>query len=139
MEEFIEELKSLARKRGFFPIILDPEFEDKPEEFLKAPEKERIKDEEYKRTVVKKVVLDHLHRKIRVADITFIFNKDGYAGVNTIGEIFAADALDKYICALEDKILHGNYPDDLYEEASAQALIHKAIKTPKDLLDLLLS
>ena len=133
MEDFIRRLRELAEKKGLHPVVFDPEFEDKPAEFENRHEKNRMKEKIYKMTVAGKVY-DHLFRKVRVADVCFIFNKDGYLGANTNGELFAAAALGKTIYALHDKTLMGSYPRDLYEEPSSQKLIHEVVSTPEDLL-----
>lgn len=133
MLEFIDELKTLAQKYSLHPVIFEPEFEDFPQEFHDKHEKERLNDPLYKATVAGKVY-DHLFRKVRVADICFIFNKDGYLGANTSGELFAAAALGKTIYALHQKTLMGSYPHDLYEEPSPRKLIHEVVSTPQELL-----
>ena len=133
MEGFIFKLKSLAKKRNFHVVVFDPEFEARPAKFINQREKERLNDPLYRATVAGKVY-DHLFRKVRVADVCFVFNKNGYLGVNTSGELFAAAALGKTIYALNDKTLMGNYPDELYEEPSPRKLIHEIVSTPEELL-----
>lgn len=133
MLEFIAELKELAQKRNIHPVIFEPEFENFPQDFHDKHEKERLNDPLYKATVAGKVY-DHLFRKVRVADVCFIFNKDGYLGANTSGELFAAAALGKTIYALHQNTLMGNYPYDLYEEPSPRKLIHEVVSTPEALL-----
>lgn len=133
MEAFIAEMKRLAKERGAHVMILEPNFEDRPQEFLNRHEKDRLSDPMYHATIAG-MVYDHLFRKVRVADVCFIFNKDGYLGVNTSGELFAAAALGKTIYALDERILMGHYPHDLYEEPSPKKLIHDTVKTPEDLL-----
>ena len=130
---FILKLKSLAKKRNFHVVVFDPEFEARPAKFINQREKERLNDPLYRATVAGKVY-DHLFRKVRVADVCFVFNKNGYLGVNTSGELFAAAALGKTIYALNDKTLMGNYPDELYEEPSPRKLIHEIVSTPEELL-----
>jgi len=88
--------------------------------------------------VVAGKVYDHLFRKVRVADVCFIFNKDGYLGVNTTGELFAAAMAGKLCYALHQQTLMGNYPDNLYEEPSARKLIHKVVAEPEELFKRLL-
>jgi len=132
MEEFIDEYKRWALDKGKNPIIFDPEFEDMSEAFRNSSEEERMKDEYYKNSVAGRVYV-HLFQKVRVADVCFIYNKDGYIGPNTIGELFAAAALGKIIYALEDKTMMGKYPNDLYEEPSARKLIHGIISDPYEL------
>ncbi|MBI2056440.1 MAG: hypothetical protein HYT37_03585 [Candidatus Sungbacteria bacterium] len=133
MERFIGELKRLAKERNTHIVIFDPAFEDRPHDFLNSHEKDRLQNELYRATVAGKVY-DHLFRKVRVADICFIFNKDGYLGANTAGELFAAAALGKTIYALHDKTLMGHFPHDLYEEPSPRKLIHEIVMTPEELL-----
>ena len=133
MEGFIFKLKSLAKKRNFHVVVFDPEFEARPAKFINQREKERLNDALYRATVAGKVY-DHLFRKVRVADVCFVFNKNGYLGVNTSGELFAAAALGKTIYALNDKTLMGNYPDELYEEPSPRKLIHEIVSSPEELL-----
>lgn len=133
MYEFIAELRKLASQKELHPVIFDPEFEDRPSNFHMASEKERLSDAHYRSTVAGKVY-DHLFRKVRVADVCYIFNKDGYLGANTNGELFAAAALGKTIYAFSDKTMMGSYPRDLYEEPSSRKLIHEIVGTPEELL-----
>ncbi len=132
MEDFIARLKQIAKERDAHLTIFDPEFEDRPHAFLNQHEKDRLGDVLYKETVAGKVY-DHLFRKVSVADICFIFNHNGYLGINTSGELFAAAALRKTIYALDTKILMGHYPHDLYEEPSPRKLIHEIVSTPEEL------
>lgn len=134
MEGFIKELKHLAKERGVYLTVFEPNFEDRPAEFLGLHEKDRLQDPMYKATI-SGMVYDHLFRKVRVADVCFIFNKNGYLGVNTSGELFAAAALGKTIYAMDERTLMGNYPHDLYEEPSPRKLIHEVVPTPEELLN----
>ncbi|MBU6500287.1 MAG: hypothetical protein KGJ89_00415 [Patescibacteria group bacterium] len=131
--EFITQLKIVAAEKGLHPVILEPNFEDRSPNFEKLHEKDRLNEPNYRETVAGKVY-DHLFRKVRVADVCFIFNKDGYLGVNTTGELFAAAMAGKMCYALNPKTLMGSYPNDLYEEPSSQKLIHEAVSTPEELL-----
>lgn len=133
LSEFILELKNLARERGLHPVILEPNFGEREERLGALGEKERLKDDSYRESVAGKVY-DHLFRKVRVADVCFIFNKDGYLGANTNGELFAAAMSGKICYALHGKTLMGSYPHDLYEEPSSQKLIHEVVETPEELL-----
>ena len=131
--EFIGEMKRLAAEKGLHPTVLEPNFEDRPMAFEQAHEKERLKNDFYRETVGGKVY-DHLFRKVRVADVCFVFNKDGYLGANTNGELFAAAVMGKMCYALHPKTLMGTYPHDLYEEPSSRKLIHEIVSTPEELL-----
>lgn len=141
LNDFIDRLRVLAKEKGVYLVIFDPEFNldrnGSSEDFHLLPEKERMKDGLYKTEVAGKVY-DHLFRKVKIADICFIFNKNGYLGANTNGELFAAAMADKLIYALEEKTLMGNFPHDLYEEPSSRKLIHEIVTTPEDLLSRLL-
>lgn len=66
---------------------------------------------------------DHFH-KIRLADVVYIYNQEGYAGVSTNIEIGFSVASNKPIYAYEEQ-------DD---EICRQVLFRKIIKTPEDLL-----
>ena len=133
MEKFIGDLRVLAASQGLHPIILEPNFEEREERLGGLHERDRLKDAGYKEAVAGKVY-DHLFRKVRIADVCFIFNKDGYLGVNTTGELFAAAMSGKMCYALHDQTLMGHYPNDLYEEPSSRKLIHEIVTTPEELL-----
>ena len=133
LKQFTNDLKKLANDRGHHLIILEPNFGEEEAKFSKsAHEKERLGDRHYRNAVAGKVY-DHLFRKVRVADICFIFNKDGYLGVNTTGELFAAAMSGKICYALDGRTLMGHYPHDLYEEPSGQKLIHEVVSSPEEL------
>lgn len=135
LEDFIAKLRESANRRNMDLVVLSPEFEfdDVPEGFYALPEEERLKNERYRQIIMSKVY-DHLFRKIRVADVCYIFNKDGYLGPNVIGELFTAAALGKMIYALDDRCLAGRYPDDLHEEPCCKGLIHRTIAEPEELV-----
>ncbi len=135
--EFIDELKQRAKEKGVGISVLHPQFTQEEEPLRHLHERERLKDPAYKGEIASKVY-DHLFRKVKVADVCFIFNKNGYVGANVVGELFAAAVLGKMIYSLEDKTLMGHYPHDLYEEPSARKLIHEVILTPEELLSRLI-
>jgi hypothetical protein len=133
LEDFMRKLKNHAKTRGHHVVVFHPEFEERPKAFLDQHEKDRLLHSEYRASVAGKVY-DHLFRKVRVADVCFVFNKDGYLGSNTNGELFAAAALGKTIYALDERTLMGNYPHELYEEPSSRKFIHEIVSTPEELL-----
>src|SRR3989344_1303788 len=137
LHKFMEELQGLAKEKGVRMTLLHPEFSLDQHKLHHLPEKERLMDPLYKAEVAGKVY-DHLFRKVRPADICFIYNKDGYLGVNVAGVLFAAAILGKMVYALDDKTLMGHYPHDLYEEPSVRKLVHEVISTPEDLLERLI-
>lgn len=135
LEDFIAKLRASANGKNMDLVILSPEFEfdDVPDGFYALPEEERLKNNQYRQVIMSKVY-DHLFRKIRVADVCFIFNKDGYLGPNVIGELFTAAALGKMIYALEGKCLVGRYPNNLHEEPCCKGLIHQTVSDPEELI-----
>ncbi|MFC1751666.1 hypothetical protein ACFLY5_00790 [Patescibacteria group bacterium] len=136
LAEFISELKRSAKERGVSLVVFEPEFdadEYDSERLCTLSEKQRLEDPAYKAGVAGKVY-DHLFRKVKVADVCFVFNKDGYVGSNTNGELFAAAMAGKLIYALEDQTMAGHYPHDLYEEPSSRKFVHDVISTPEELL-----
>ena len=130
---FLDELHSLARDRGITLTVMHPEFEIDNHALQGLHEKDRLKNDLYRAEVAGKVY-DHLFRKVKVADVCFVFNKDGYVGPNVVGEIFAAATLGKMIYALEPNTFMGNYPHDMYEELTPKKLIHGVVATPAELL-----
>jgi len=134
MLQFIKELKEIIKKSKTPLIILEPDFDELPEELLGMSEKDRLKNEEYRKQIIWDAS-NHLFSRVKKADIVFIFNKDGYVGVNTSGELFAAAVLNKKIYALEEKVMMGKYPDDLYEEPFVSFLIFGVTPTPKEFFE----
>jgi len=69
--------------------------------------------------------LTHDHfRKMKMADVVYVYNKDGYVGVSTNMEIGFAVAIDKPIYVLEEKD----------EEIFRKNLFTAVVKTPEELL-----
>ncbi|KKR68322.1 MAG: hypothetical protein UU10_C0027G0015 [Parcubacteria group bacterium GW2011_GWF1_40_6] len=76
---------------------------------------------DYKKFTALGLTHDHFY-KIQMADIVFIYNKDGYAGVSTTLEIGYAVALGKPIYALTND-----------EELCRHVLFREIITSPKEL------
>ncbi|HPT08350.1 MAG TPA: nucleoside 2-deoxyribosyltransferase [bacterium] len=76
-----------------------------------------------KKFVAMGLTYDHFN-KIKLADVVFVFNKDGYSGVGTTLEIGYAVALNKPIYALSDKD----------PELCRHILFCGVIKKPEDLI-----
>lgn len=129
----MDKLHDLAKEKRVRLTLLHPEFDRSHPEHYYFHEKNRLQDPNYRAEIAGKVY-DHLFRKVRVADVCFIFNKDGYLGANTSGELFAAAILGKTIYALDNRTLMGHYPHDLYEEPSSRKLIHEVVSTPEELM-----
>jgi len=118
--EFAKRLEQLG-----IPLVLIPDFKWTRNRLLTAQEAERLKSKRY-RARLPGAVRGHLH-KILKADVCFVYNKNGYIGVNTTLEIGAAAALNKFIFALE--------PDK--SEPCRDILFDKIVKTPEELAEYL--
>lgn len=81
--------------------------------------------EQYKKFIALGLTHDHFY-KIKMADVVFVFNKDGYAGNSTTLEIGYAVALGKPIYALSAD-----------NELCRNVLFRNLISNPKELLKLL--
>ena len=79
--------------------------------------------EDYKKFVILGLTHDHFY-KIRMADVVFLFNKDGYSGNSTTLEIGYAIAEGKPIYALSGKD----------KELCRSVLIKEVINSPEDLV-----
>jgi nucleoside 2-deoxyribosyltransferase len=82
--------------------------------------------EEYKRFIALGLTHDHFY-KIKMADVVFIYNKNGYSGVSTTLEIGYAMALGKPIYALSNDT----------EEICRTVLFRNLFKTPEELVAIL--
>ena len=77
--------------------------------------------EDYQKFIALGLTHDHFY-KIQMADVVFIFNKDGYVGNSTTMETSYAAALGKPIYALAQD-----------QELSRHVLFREIIKTPEEL------
>ncbi len=76
--------------------------------------------EDYKRFVALGLTHDHFY-KIKMADVVFLYNKDGYSGNSSTLELGYAVALGKPVYALSDKD----------EELCRKVLFREIISDPK--------
>lgn len=113
-------------------IILEPDFETLPDDVINKEEVERLKEGWY-RDRVPAFVLGHLWKKIAPADVVYIYNKDGYIGHNTLGELFFAAGKEKFICAYDERML----VDGNVREVCAEILVNHIVKDPKELSSML--
>lgn len=113
-------------------IVLEPDFEDLSDDTVHKEEVERLKEKRY-RERVPGLVLSHLWKKIAPADVVYIFNKDGYIGHNTLGELFFAVGKEKYVCAYDEQML----VDGTVREICAEILVNEVVKEPSQLSKLL--
>lgn len=81
--------------------------------------------QQYRNFIALGLTHDHFY-KIKMADVVFIFNKDGYVGNSTTLEIGYAMALGKPVYALSED-----------EELCRNVLFRKIIKDTKELILLL--
>ena len=88
IREFAKRLKKLG------VVVYEPYLHSGQDEWTKL-------SDDYKKFVALGLTHDHFY-KIQMADVVFIFNKDGYAGNSTTLEIGYAVALGKPIYALSD-------------------------------------
>ncbi len=89
IKNFTEDLK----KRGV--IVFSPYIEEDNNEWNRL-------SLQYKKFVALGLTHDHFY-KIRIADVVFIYNKDGYVGISTTLEIGYAVGLGKPIYSLSEK------------------------------------
>lgn len=78
--------------------------------------------DDYKKFVALGLTHDHFY-KIKMADVVFVYNKDGYVGVSTTLEIGYAVAANKPLYALS-----------IDEELCRHVLIREIIQTPEELV-----
>lgn len=131
---FRDEIKQFAKELGSFEggIILEPDFSRLSDETIRKEEVERLKEDRY-REVVPGFVLSHLWKKIAPVEVVYIYNKDGYIGHNTLGELFFAAGKEKFICAYEERMM----VDGAVREVCAEVLVNRVISDPKELSALL--
>ncbi len=110
MREFGKKLKDLG------VVIFEPYLHSGQEEWAGL-------SEDYKKFIALGLTHDHFY-KIQMADVVFVYNKDGYSGNSTTLEIGYAVALGKPIYALAD----GD------EELCRRVLFREIISTPEELL-----
>lgn len=123
IENFASELERLG-----VPLVYKPQFKERDYQFLNLPERERLSTSDHYRRIVPGLVFHHLQR-IREADIVYVYNPEGYIGVNTTLEIGAAHALNKPIFAFS--------PEKPYEdggEMCREILINDIVTTPEQLV-----
>jgi len=131
---FKADIKKFTEKLHAFKvgIILEPDFNDLSKETILQEEAERLKDDWY-RERVPGFVLSHLWKKIAPTDVVYIYNKNGYIGHNTLGELFFAAGKEKFICAYDERMM----VDGKVREVCAEILVNKVISDPKEVSELL--
>jgi len=97
-------------------IVYSPFLHDGKDEWDKL-------SDQYKKFTALGLTHDHMY-KIKMADVVYVYNKEGYSGVSTSMEIGAALALNKPIYAYSNKD----------GELCRVVLFREVLKTPKKLL-----
>lgn len=122
IKAFSNKLKSLG-----VSVVFEPNFERHRQKMIHKAEKDRLKSKPY-RDRIPGLVHEHFDR-LRKADVCFVFNKDGYLGVNTTLEIGFAHGKNMVIYALE--------PESAIEkggEVCRDILFTEIIETPEELV-----
>ena len=97
-------------------VVYSPYLHEGKDEWNNLPE-------QYKKYTALGLIHDHFYQ-IKMADVVFVYNKNGYSGVSTTLELGYAVALGKPIYVLSDKD----------EELCRLVLFREVIKTPKELV-----
>lgn len=128
-QRYKDEIKKFAerlRKLGV-PVVFEPNFERQRRKMLTKKEKDRLKSKSY-RDRVPAMVHEHFDR-IRKADVCYIYNQNGYLGINTTLELGFAHGKNMVIYALE--------PEKSVEEGGEicrDILFTEIIDTPEELV-----
>lgn len=128
-QRYKDEIKNFAeklRKLGV-PIVFEPNFERQRKKMLLAKESERLRVKSY-RDKVPAMVHEHFDR-IRKADVCYVYNKEGYLGINTTLELGFAHGKNMVIYALEPEkpVEHGG-------EICRDILFTEIIDKPEELV-----
>lgn len=128
-QRYKDEIKKFAdklRELGV-PIVFEPNFERQRKKMLLAKESERLQVKSY-RDKVPAMVHEHFDR-IRKADVCYVYNKEGYLGINTTLELGFAHGKNMVIYALqpEKPIEHGG-------EICRDILFTEIIDKPEELV-----
>ena len=125
--EDIETFAARLRQLGV-PVVLTPDFGDLRKDFRELPEHKRLSFHDYKRQVPE-LVLRHFDR-IRKADVCFVYNRNGYLGVNTTLEVGFAHGRDMVIYALEKE-----GPSEQGGEICREVLFTDIVSSPEELVE----
>jgi len=96
--QFVSKLKKLG-----VPVVFEPNFDRRPKKFINKKERERLQSPSYAKAVPA-MVHQHFNRIRKTAasgGVCYIFNKDGYIGSNTSGELGFAHGLNMIVYAKE--------------------------------------
>ena len=123
----IEQFAARLRKLGA-PQVSTPNFKYLRKDFTLLDERERLVSKRY-RAQVPALVLQHFDR-IRKAEVCFVYNKDGYLGVNTTLEVGFAHGRDMIIYSFsrESAVEDGG-------EICRDILFTETVQTPEELFE----
>lgn len=122
IQEFSKELHRLG-----CPIVFEPNFVRQRKKMLAKKESARLQVKSY-RDRVPAMVHEHFDR-IRKADVCYVYNKNGYLGVNTTLELGFAHGKNMVIYALEPE-----RPVEDGGEICRDILFTEIVTTPGDLI-----
>src|SRR3989344_4814321 len=122
IKKFAERLRKLG-----VPVVFEPNFDRQRKKMLAATEKTRLLSKSY-RDRVPAMVHEHFDR-IRKADVCYIYNKNGYLGVNTTLELGFAHGKNMIIYALEPEL-----PVEAGGEICRDILFTEIIEKPEELI-----
>ncbi len=128
-QRYKDEIKAFSnRLKGLgVSVVFEPNFQRHRQKMIHKKEKERLKSKSY-RDRIPGLVHEHFDR-LRKADVCFIFNKNGYLGINTTLEIGFAHGKNMVIYALE--------PERAIEsggEVCRDILFTEILDTPEELV-----
>lgn len=128
-QRFKKEIQEFAEKLRQFgaPVVFEPNFKRHRSKLIVKSEKERLTSEAYRKNVPK-MVYEHFDR-IRKAEVCYVYNRDGYLGINTTLELGFAHGRDMVIYAFQAEL-----PIEKGGEICRDLLFTEIIQTPEELL-----
>ena len=124
----VNQFSARLKKLGV-PVVFIPNFKNRKKSFANLDEKDRLASSKSYRDKVPMLAFQHFDR-IRRADVCFIFNKDGYLGVNTTLELGFAHGRDMVIYALEPE-----RPGPEGGEPCRDIIFTEVVTTPEELFE----
>jgi len=128
-QRYKEEIQKFAQRlrKLNVPVVFEPNFTKQRKKMLKKKESERLLSESY-RARVPAMVHEHFDR-IRKADVCYVYNKNGYLGINTTLELGFAHGKNMVIYALETE-----KPVEAGGEICRDILFTEIIDKPEELV-----
>ncbi len=138
-QRYKEEVAAYAKKLKDLgvPIVFEPNFKRHRKEMIEKEEGDRVKSKAYRRNAELWALqhFDRLRQTKELGGICLVFNKEGYIGSNTQGEIGFAHALGMVIYTIEPE----PDPDQGGESGRSyepwrNAVVTEVIETPEELV-----